>query len=98
MREFQLPSGSCDYLLFIGDKAAGVIETRQSGIMLSGVADQSDKYMNSLPDHPAHWDDLDDSLEDIDSLPALDVIAGEIVENLEAALDQFRSVTEELVE
>ena len=40
----------------------------------------------------------DDSLEDIDNLPAPDVIAGEIVENLEAALDQFRSVAEELGE
>ena len=40
----------------------------------------------------------DDSLEDIDKLPAPDVIAGEIVENLEAALDQFRSVAEELRE
>ncbi|WP_419739203.1 type I restriction-modification system subunit M [Ruegeria sp.] len=38
----------------------------------------------------------DDSLEDIDSLPAPDVIAGEIVENLEAALEQFRSVANEL--
>lgn len=38
----------------------------------------------------------DDSLEDIDSLPAPDVIAAEIVENLEAALEQFRSVAEEL--
>lgn len=38
----------------------------------------------------------DDSLEDIDSLPEPDVIAAEIVENLEAALEQFRSVAEEL--
>lgn len=38
----------------------------------------------------------DDSLEDIDSLPEPDVIAGEIVENLEAALEQFRNVAEEL--
>lgn len=38
----------------------------------------------------------DDSLEDIDSLPTPDVIAAEIVENLEAALEQFRSVSEEL--
>ena len=37
----------------------------------------------------------DDSLEDIDSLPEPDVIAVEIVENLEAALEQFRSVSEE---
>ena len=38
----------------------------------------------------------DDSLEDIDSLPEPDIIVGEIVENLEAALEQFRSVAEEL--
>ena len=39
----------------------------------------------------------DDSLEDIDSLPEPNVLAAEIVENLEAALEQFRSVTLELV-
>jgi type I restriction enzyme M protein len=39
----------------------------------------------------------DDTLEDIDSLPEPDVIAAEIVENLEAALEQFRSVAEELL-
>jgi type I restriction enzyme M protein len=39
----------------------------------------------------------DDSLEDVDSLPDPDIIAAEIVENLEAALDQFRSVAAELV-
>jgi type I restriction enzyme M protein len=38
----------------------------------------------------------DDSLEDIDSLPSPDVIAAEIVENLEAALEQFQSVAQEL--
>ena len=38
----------------------------------------------------------DDSLEDIDSLPDPDILASEIVENLEAALDQFRAVTQEL--
>ena len=38
----------------------------------------------------------DDSLEDIDALPEPDVIAAEIVENLEAALEQFRSVADEL--
>lgn len=35
-------------------------------------------------------------LEDVDSLPAPDFIAAEIVENFEAALEQFRSVAEEL--
>ncbi|MDT4831819.1 putative type I restriction enzymeP M protein [compost metagenome] len=38
----------------------------------------------------------DDSLEDIDSLPEPDELAAEIVENLEAALEQFRSVSAEL--
>lgn len=38
----------------------------------------------------------DDSLEDLENLPEPDVIAGEIVENLEAALEQFRSVADEL--
>ena len=38
----------------------------------------------------------DDSLEDIDSLPTPDVLAAEIVDNLEAALEQFRNVSEQL--
>lgn len=38
----------------------------------------------------------DDSLEDIDALPAPDILAQEIVENLQAALDHFRNVSEEL--
>lgn len=38
----------------------------------------------------------DDSLEDADSLPPPDVIAAEIVENLEAALEEFRGVAAEL--
>lgn len=38
----------------------------------------------------------DDSFEDIDSLPSRDVIANEIVENFESALEQFKSVAEKL--
>ena len=38
----------------------------------------------------------DESLEDTDNLPAPDVLAAEIVENLEAALEQFRSISEAL--
>ncbi len=40
----------------------------------------------------------DDSLEDLDALPEPDVLAAEIVENLEAALEQFRSVAGDLAE
>jgi type I restriction enzyme M protein len=38
----------------------------------------------------------DESLDDVDSLPAPDVIAAEIVENLQAALEAFHAVAEEL--
>jgi type I restriction enzyme M protein len=38
----------------------------------------------------------DEGLEDLDNLPPPDVIAAEIVDNLEAALEQFRLVSEEL--
>ncbi|MCB2215712.1 MAG: type I restriction-modification system subunit M [Desulfobulbaceae bacterium] len=38
----------------------------------------------------------DDNLQDVDSLPAPDVIAAEIVENLQAALVQFSAVADEL--
>jgi len=38
----------------------------------------------------------DDSLEHIDNLPTPDVLSAEIVDNLEAALEQFRSVSQEL--
>ncbi|WP_435641118.1 DEAD/DEAH box helicase family protein [Micavibrio aeruginosavorus] len=58
VREFQLPAGPCDYLLFIEGKAAGVIEAKKSGVTLSGVAEQSEKYMNALPDHLAKWDTI----------------------------------------
>src|SRR5690606_35514110 len=48
VREFQLPAGPCDYLLFVDGKAAGVIEAKKAGVTLSGVAEQSAKYMISL--------------------------------------------------
>lgn len=56
VREFQLPAGPCDYLLFIDGKAAGVIEAKKQGVTLSGVAEQSEKYMNALPEYLAKWD------------------------------------------
>jgi type I restriction enzyme R subunit len=56
VREFQLPAGPCDYLLFVDGKAAGVVEAKKQGVTLSGVAEQADKYMGKLPDHLAKWD------------------------------------------
>ena len=49
VREFPLSTGPADYLLFIDRKAAGVIEAKPEGTTLSGVADQSGKYMLGLP-------------------------------------------------
>ena len=58
VREFQLPAGPCDYLLFIAGKAAGVIEAKKTGVTLSGVAEQSEKYMAELPEYLARWQDI----------------------------------------
>jgi type I restriction enzyme, R subunit len=57
VREFALPNGPCDYLLFVGGKAAGVIEAKKAGVTLSSVADQSAKYKEKLPEHLARWSD-----------------------------------------
>jgi type I restriction enzyme M protein len=38
----------------------------------------------------------DESLEDMENLPDPDVLALEIAENLESALDQFRAIYENL--
>jgi type I restriction enzyme M protein len=38
----------------------------------------------------------DESLEDSENLPDPDVLATEIIENLEAALEQFNSIVESL--
>jgi len=58
VREFPLPAGFCDYLLFVGGKAAGVIEAKKTGVTLSAVADQSEKYALRPPEHLARWDEL----------------------------------------
>ena len=57
VREFALPNGPCDYLLFVGGKAAGVVEAKKAGVTLSGVAEQAARYMLKLPDHLARWAD-----------------------------------------
>jgi type I restriction enzyme R subunit len=57
VREFLLPNGRCDYLLFVGGKAAGVVEAKKSGVTLSIVAEQANKYMGELPGHLARWAD-----------------------------------------
>ena len=57
VREFALPNGPSDYLLFVGGKAAGVIEAKKAGSTLSGVTEQSEKYMTDCPSIWARWSD-----------------------------------------
>ena len=55
VREYSLPAGPCDYLLFIDRKACGVIEAKPEGVTLTGVAEQADDYMAALPAHLQSW-------------------------------------------
>jgi type I restriction enzyme R subunit len=52
IREFPLKQsyGFADYLLYVGGKAAGVIEAKKSGVTLTGVETQSQKYTKGLPE------------------------------------------------
>ena len=57
VREFPLRSGhgKADYLLYVNQKAAGVVEAKPEGSTLTGVEIQSEKYSTGLPDNlPAH--------------------------------------------
>ena len=49
-REFVMEDGTeADYLLFVDGKAAGVIEAKKAGIVLSGIENQSKGYSCHLP-------------------------------------------------
>ena len=57
VREFPFKSGhgTADYLLYVNQKAAGVVEAKPEGSTLTGVEVQSEKYSTGLPDNlPAH--------------------------------------------
>lgn len=54
IREFQTNAGPVDYALFADRKAIGVIEAKPSGTTLSGVAEQTAKYIRSFPDNIPH--------------------------------------------
>ena len=57
IREFPLDQGHgfADYLLYVGGKAAGVIEAKKAGSTLTGVEIQSDKYKTGLPEQLPAW-------------------------------------------
>ena len=61
VREFPLRSGhgKADYLLYVNQKAAGVVEAKPVGSTLTGVEVQSEKYSTGLPGNlPAHQNPL----------------------------------------
>jgi len=53
VREFPLRRDAADYMLFVDRKAVGVIEAKPAGTTLGGVAAQSAKYTENIPDHIA---------------------------------------------
>jgi type I restriction enzyme R subunit len=51
IREFPLGRDSADYLLFVGRRAVGVVEAKPEGTTLSGVSEQTEKYLSGLPEN-----------------------------------------------
>ena len=49
VREYPMSSGPTDYLLFIDRRAIGVIEAKPEGTTLSGVSEQTEKYLKGIP-------------------------------------------------
>jgi type I restriction enzyme R subunit len=54
IRNVPLKTGEADYLLFVNRKAVGAIEAKPVGTTLSGVAEQSEKYVRGIPDKIPH--------------------------------------------
>lgn len=54
VREFPLQNGEADYLLFVDRRAVGVVEAKPEGMTLSGVHDQSEKYVTGVPANLPH--------------------------------------------
>ena len=54
VREFPTKAGPVDYALFANRKAIGVIEAKPAGSTLSGVAEQTSKYIRNFPKNIPH--------------------------------------------
>jgi type I restriction enzyme, R subunit len=54
VREFPTLKGPADYMLFIKRKAVGVLEAKPEGVTLSGVTEQSERYLENFPDDIPH--------------------------------------------
>ena len=49
VREYPMSPGPTDYLLFVERRAVGVIEAKPEGTTLSGVSEQTGKYLTGVP-------------------------------------------------
>ncbi len=58
IREFPTNKGPADYILFVNRVAVGVIEAKPEGTTLSGVAEQSQKYILGFPENIKHIEPL----------------------------------------
>jgi len=50
VRYFPLKTGEADYVVFVDRRAVGAIEAKPKGTTLSGVSEQTEKYLWGLPD------------------------------------------------
>ncbi|MFH1057508.1 MAG: DEAD/DEAH box helicase family protein, partial [Pseudomonadota bacterium] len=57
VREFPTSRGPADYVLFVAGRPAGVVEAKKVGTTLSGVAEQTAKYQEGIPDILPHVPD-----------------------------------------
>lgn len=54
IREFPMENGFADYLLFVDGNAVGIVEAKPEGKTLSGVEEQTLKYIHGIPSHVPH--------------------------------------------
>src|SRR5688572_9786276 len=55
VRELTFKGGEPDYTLFVDGKAIGTIEAKPAGHSLTGVQEQSEKYVKGVPFGMAAW-------------------------------------------
>ncbi len=53
--ELSFPTGEPDYTLFVDDRAIGIVEAKPAGHSLTGVEEQSSKYVFGVPVGLPHW-------------------------------------------
>ncbi len=58
VREYPLKSGFADYMLFVERHAVGVVEAKPEGTTLSGVSEQTEKYLRNFPEIIPHIGDF----------------------------------------